>query len=201
MELEPLVRRLQSPDRAAVAAWLCDLDVAVRTDAPPGLPEFVVDTALWAAERLLVGHAAVSAPLAAAVELAQRLSLPCPAPAIAAASHYSVDLALRHLPELMRRASALDAADPRLAALRDLARAWPLSSVGVPALGPVAIGPLLQNVGLRRLYVDRILRLDDRDRAADPAIAAALAATVGEHRAFARSVLAVHDALVRAERR
>jgi MoxR-vWA-beta-propeller ternary system domain bpX4 len=201
MELEPLVHRLQSLDRAAVVAWLRELDAAVRIDAPPGLPELVVAAAQWAVERLLAAQAALVGPATAAAELARAVAVPCPVPTEAAACHYSVDLVMRQLPELLRRASALAPTDSRWTALRELALAWPLSSVGVPGLGAVASGPLLPSEALRRLYVDRILRLDDRERAADPALAGALAAAVGEHRAFARSVLAVHDALVRGERR
>jgi hypothetical protein len=89
-------------------------------------------------------------------------------------------------------------------ALRRFACAWPLSSVGIADLGPLdddAVAVIAGDEGLRRLYVDRILRHDDAKRVEDPRIARAVAAAVGEHREFARSVLAVHEALLRTDPR
>jgi hypothetical protein len=89
-------------------------------------------------------------------------------------------------------------------ALRRFACAWPLSSVGIADLGPLdddAVAVIAGDEGLRRLYVDRILRHDDAVRVQDPRIARAVAAAVGEHREFARSVLAVHEALLRTDPR
>jgi MoxR-vWA-beta-propeller ternary system domain bpX4 len=170
------------------------IDAAVRIDAPPGLPELDLPAALWAAASLQAACAHLDPVARASVTCSLP---PCPSDPLAPATHYSVDLVLRHLPALLAKARAAAIATVELAPWLELAHAWPLSSVGVPGLGPVDAAPLLCNEGLRRLYLDRILRLDDRPRAADPVTAAALAELVAEHRAFARGVLAVHDVVVR----
>ncbi|MCU0864901.1 MAG: hypothetical protein MUC36_14015 [Planctomycetes bacterium] len=182
------------PGGPEAAAALRAIDAAVRIDAPPGLPELDLPAALWAAAALQDACSRTD-PLDPA-NVARGLPS-CPSDPAAPATHYSVDLVLRDLPAWLARAQAAAVATVDLTPLLALARAWPLSSVGVPGLGPVDAGPLLQNAGLLRLYLDRILRLDDRPRAADPAVASALAERVAEHRAFARGVLAVHEVVVR----
>jgi hypothetical protein len=196
MDLGQFLLRLQRRDADAsaadVAALLQASDEVVRIDAP-GLPPLDLATAIWAVQQLQSACGWL-----AAVDLGAELTATpaCPGDRAAAATHYSVDLVLRHLPALLSRAAADAIAADRQAALRRLAHAWPLSSVGIAGLGPVDVGPLLACDGLRRLYVDRILRRGDRERAGDPAVAPVLAALVEEHRAFARGVLAVHDAAV-----
>jgi hypothetical protein len=170
------------------------IDAAVRIDAPPGLPELDLPAALWAAAALQGACSRID-PLDPANEA--RGLPPCPSDPAAPATHYSVDLVLRHLPALLALARAAAIATSDLAPLLELAHAWPLSSVGVPGPASIDAGPLLRNAALRRLYLDRILRLDDRQRAADPVMAPALAERVAEHRAFARGVLAVHDVVLR----
>lgn len=196
MDLGQFLLRLQRRDvdapAADITAVLRASDEVVRIDAP-GLPPLDLAAAIWAAQRLQSACRWL-VPNDAGAELA---SLPaCPGDRSAAATHYSVDLVMRHLPALLSRAAADAIAADQQLALRQLAQAWPLSSVGIAGLGPVEVGPLLACDGLRRLYVDRILRRGDRERASDPAVAPVLAAVVEEHRAFARGVLAVHDAAV-----
>ena len=197
MNLAQFVLRLPLPGpngQPDVTAALRAIDAAVRIDAPPGLPELDLPAARWAVASLHAACAHLDPDGRASVACGLP---PCPSDPGAPATHYSVDLVLRDLPALLAKARAAAIATVDFTPLLELARAWPLSSVGVPGLGPVDAGPLLCNEGLRRLYLDRILRLDDRQRAADPAMAPALAELVAEHRAFARGVLAVHDVVVR----
>jgi hypothetical protein len=180
-----------------LVAALQQLDEIVRIDGPSDLPELDLDAAVWGVARL---HAAcvLLAHRDHGVEvIEQQMLAACPSAWSAPATHYSVDLSLRHLPDVWRLARGMAPADPLLAALRGLGARWPLSSVGLPQLGDVDSQPVLANAGLRRMYVDRILRREDKERAQDPAVAAAVEAGLGEHREFARSVLAVHDELTR----
>lgn len=201
MDLGQFLLRLQRRDAAAppadIAAVLQASDEVVRIDAPC-LPPLDLAAAIWAAQQL---QSACRWLVAGDIGAEPTPSPACPGDRAAAATHYSVDLVLRHLPALLSQAAADAIAADRQTPLRRLARAWPLSSVGIAGLGPVDVGPLLACDGLRRLYVDRILRRGDRERAGDPAVAPVLAAVVEEHRAFARGVLAVHDAAVNDGRR
>lgn len=193
------VGRDRAPEPGDLAAVLRDIDAAVRIDAPAGLPELDLPAAVWAAERLYAACALFVYRDLDAHEVQQRLAVACPSPIDRPSTHYAVDLTFRHLPELVQLARGLSPDDMLVQHLHTLAAAWPLSSVGMRGLGEVEVTPLCANDGLRRLYVDRVLRHDDRARAADPRIARAIAAAVGEHREFAKSVLAVHDALQQSE--
>jgi hypothetical protein len=73
------------------------------------------------------------------------------------AQHLSADLLLRYLPQIVRRARALDATDPLIEILGDLLRRWPLSGV----LSDVEEGPLVAaefggHPGLLLLYAERL---------------------------------------------
>lgn len=177
------------PETGDLDRVLREFDAAVRADAPAGLPALDLVAARWAVEVL---YAACSLYVhrdlpAAAVDAA--LAGECPAPRDAPATHYSVDLAFRQLPALLQLVRVPAVGDPLVAALRALAVQWPLSSVGIPELAGLDLRPLLANAGLRRFYVDRTLLLRDRSRAAEPAVARAIAAAVGAHRELAQGLL------------
>jgi hypothetical protein len=86
--------------------------------------------------------------------LAPLLQMPC-APGTPA-QHLSADLVLRFLPQVHRRAAAVDAAEPLTCLLADVLRRWPLSG----ALAEVEGGPLNGldfggHPGLLWLYAER----------------------------------------------
>lgn len=168
---------------------LRELDKQTRFDGPAGLPDFDPIAAAWGVARL---HAACVLFVHRDYEpdvLTAQLLAEFPASLDAPESHYSVDLALRHLPDIWGLARGVAPGDPLMAAMRRLGAQWPLSSVGLTRLGPVDATPLLANAGLRRLYVDRILQRAGQERAEDPDVAAALEAAIGNHRELARAVL------------
>jgi hypothetical protein len=82
-------------------------------------------------------------------------------------------------------ASLLDCAagvaerDPLVEHLRDLCRAWPLSSVGVPDLGDTSVDGFIDDACLQRLYVDRILAQKDKSRIGDERVGEAVRAAIG----------------------
>lgn len=172
-----------------VAAVLRRVDADVRLDAPSGLPDLDLPAAIWGAERLYSACALFLYRDLGSDAVLRRLGVVCPSPVARPATHYAVDLSLRHLRELAQLARGVAPDDPLLVALRSLATAWPLSSVGMPDVGAVDPGPLCANAGLFRLYVDRILEQGDQARATDPRVATAIAAAVGEHRELADSFL------------
>jgi len=108
------------------------------------------------------------------------LEVPCPeepSPAVC----YSVDLTLRFLPDFVRLAKAMSPTDPLVVMLKELARRWPLSSVGIADLGEVDPAPFLGDRCLRTLYVDRIIAAKDRSRVEHPVVRDAVQSAVGIH--------------------
>jgi hypothetical protein len=82
-----------------------------------------------------------------------------PGPPRSPAQHLSADLCLRLLPQVHRRARALDPADRLPALLEDVFRSWPLSGV----LAAVEEGPITPldfggHSGLWLLYAERLAR-------------------------------------------
>ena len=136
-----------------------------RREMPRQAPRYCPQTALWMA--VLVYRAAQFTVFrdAEVGQIRRVLGRRCPTP-VAASAHYSADLTLRFLPELTRLARCAAADDPLVGALRQLAAAWPLSSVGMPEIEPEpkAIETLLSDASLLRLYVDRIVERKDLGR-------------------------------------
>lgn len=119
--------------------------------------------------------------------LRKTVGIPYPGP-ISPEVCYSVDLTFRFLPDLMRMASAANPDDPLCECLLKWASDWPLSSVGIRAvtIGPVDI--ILQNLGLRVLYLDRIIAAGDLARLNDPQTANALRQVLGGFRELSPTI-------------
>jgi hypothetical protein len=80
--------------------------------------------------------------------------------------HLSADLVLRFLPQVYRRAKAIDSSDPLVAMLAKILRDWPLSGVLADIESPPAHPEALDfggHPGLMLLYAER---LADHDRPA-----------------------------------
>ncbi|MCP3915298.1 MAG: hypothetical protein GY711_07065 [bacterium] len=104
-------------------------------------------------------------------------------------AHWSVDLCLRHLPQLARQAVGAAPDDPLVGALGRLGRAWPLSSVGMQHIEDADPEPLLGCVGLRTLYADRIIARKDWSRLGHPIVDESVRAVVGYHEQLAPGAL------------
>lgn len=202
MDLGEFLARLQESGRVCVVAdergpalgrvqrVLAELDAAVRCDAADGLPPLDLAAATWAVALLYQGCVALIHRDLDEGAIARRLAPPCPSPVDAPSTHAAVDLGLRWLPDLFDLARGLASEDPLLDRLRRIARAWPLSSVGIAGVGDVDATPLLTLPALRLQYVDRILRRDDAARLADPRVARAVAAALGAQRQLAPPAVA-----------
>lgn len=155
-----------------------ELDRLARPDLPFDPPPLVPAVGEWALLRVYracqalvhrdVGPDAVRAALAE----------PCPVPPSPAAC-YSADLAFRVLPDLIGLARGVAADDPLVAGLEALARAWPLSSVGVAGLGDVDVRAFVEDPCLLRLYADRVIERADVSRTVHPRVRDAVRAAVG----------------------
>src|SRR5438309_8580575 len=118
---------VEAAERAEARLLLADAYDDYRLDvAGPPLP-FDAATALGAAERLWLACWFLVRRDEPPEAVERALALP-PPPA-SAAQHLSADLVLRFLPQVHRRARALDAADGLTRRLTEWLRDWPLSGV------------------------------------------------------------------------
>ncbi len=93
----------------------------------------------------------------------------------------SLDVALRHLPELHAMARSMSGSDPLVAGIEQAAKRFPLSSVGIALKEPPDFMPLRRHAGLWQLYIDRIIERQDASRLNDPHTSLAVADALGEH--------------------
>lgn len=101
--------------------------------------------------------------------------------AMSPAVHYSVDLTMRYLPDLLRFAASAAEDDPLVVQLRRWACDWPLSSVGIAELDAVSIAGFADDASLLLLYADRVLAAADRSRMGDPLVQAAVNNALGKY--------------------
>ena len=178
-DLESTVSPAGDDDTAA----LLEIDRRERLEFPGEAPALSLPAARWAAATFHRACQLLVCRDVPAEAVASALAVPCP-PRRSPETHYSVDLVLRYLPDLLAAARRLAAGDPLVNALGQLALAWPLSSVGVAGIeaGDLSeIETFITHRGLRQLYADRILRHNDLDRLRAPPARAAVLASLGHH--------------------
>lgn len=107
-------------------------------------------------------------------------------------SHYSVDLTLRYLPDVVRLACGASEEDPLVTELIRLSGQWPLSAVGISGAEAGDATAIVSDPCLLRLYVDRIIARQDLGRLNDEQVRAAAAQAIG---AFPQLAPAVSAAL------
>ena len=84
---------------------------------------------------------------------------------------YSADLMLRYLPQLFELAKGLAPGDSLVQILKNTARQWPCSSVGIEVDGTVDDKLILEYPSIRYTYIDRIIQANDKQRMKDPVVA------------------------------
>jgi hypothetical protein len=172
--------KVSTQDLRAAEEALREQDAASRLEGPGGLPELDMAIALWGAKtfhgacQLVVFRQLDEQAIAELLPPAQAHGNP-------QSSHWSADLTLRFLPDLLRQASAISEEDPLVRNLRSLAYQWPLSSVGIEGVNPEHVDELSASPALLQLYVDRILARKDFPRLKDPAVREAARKSVGIH--------------------
>lgn len=146
--------RPQAPtDRDAAALADAFAAHALAVAGPP--IAFDLQTALEAAELVhqaawaLVDHRETPGSLRRRLRMARDPS--------SASHHLSADLFLRYLPQVVRRARALDPTDPLVDILAEVLRRWPLSGVLSDVEEPPITPPELDgHPGLLLLYAERL---------------------------------------------
>lgn len=87
---------------------------------------------------------------------------------------YSVDIVLRFLPDLIQLFNSTEADQNTMRLMSELARIWPLSSVGCQEIESVDSQHVLNHPGLRIMYLDRIIARNDQTRMKDKLVKQAL---------------------------
>jgi hypothetical protein len=91
----------------------------------------------------------------------------------------------RHMPKLFQLARHLSNADPLVLQMKQVAAAWPLSSVGIAGLENVQVESFISHAGLSRLYADRIIAEADTSRLGDARVDELLRGDFGVNRELA----------------
>lgn len=194
-------REVTAEERAEALEVLRRWDGDARAEAAGEAPALSEDAALWGAVTLYRATQALVFREIPAEAVKAALAAPCPVAASSEAA-WSADLALRTLPDLVSLASGVSEDDPLVEGLRAIARAWPLSGVGVRGAGPgpdepplATLEPVLAHPALLRAYVDRVLERGDAVRALDARVRPALREAIGAHPELSPDVAAVLEAV------
>jgi hypothetical protein len=171
------VRQVPNADEAVEA--LESLDRQARLELAFEGPGLDLRAATWAANQLYRTCQLLVFRDGEPGAIRQALSAAGPEP-VTPEVVYSVDLTFRYLPDLMTLArAAASEGDPLVDTLLGLARAWPLSSVGMRDVGEVNVDAFRGHPALRQLYIDRIIARRDLSRLADPRVREAVREAIG----------------------
>lgn len=141
-------------------------------------PDFSLVTARWAALLFYRACQFVICRDIDAKTIQQLLQEKCPE-AHSPQTDYSADLVFQYLPDVIGMTRAIASGDPLLQQLLAVAREWPLSTVGVPDVGPVEVQAFIGHSGLRQLYADRIIARRDVARLGEPMVDLAVREALG----------------------
>lgn len=177
-------RHLQDVEKI-MAEW----HAAAALDCPGKAPAFHTAAAIWGA--ILLFQAAVYTAFRSIEpeEIIQALENQTMPDAENPAAHFSADLCLRHWPDLYRMAQAQSQEDQLVTHMRELARQFSLSALGMNLADPPT-PPILEHSGLRQLFAERALERSDHAALAHPVIHELIRAKLGAHASiFSRCLL------------
>lgn len=165
-------------DLAAGDAILAEYESTWRRDLPEPVPKFCLAAARSGAVWLY--HACQFAVYRDVDEEAIQDALGgCFIGEITADVVYSVDLTHRFLPDVEKFARSAAERDPLLTHLKERARQWPLSSVGMSDIDELTIDGFADHPGLMQMYADRILAREDVARLADERVRRQIESSLG----------------------
>lgn len=174
-------------DDSDVLPLLKQMDEFAREELALELPAFSPATAHWAARLFYHLCRPVLCREIPAEEIKARSGIPCPEQR-SPETDWSADLTLRHLSRLLTLANQLSNADPLVEQIKQIAAAWPLSSVGIAGLGELQLSSFIDHPALRRLYADRIISAGDTTRLGDLRVNDWLRADLGVHHQLAPAI-------------
>ena len=168
---------LDFDDHRATVDILRRFHVADSMDMPYSAPDFHPVAALWAAEYFYKSvYLTVLRDLDEAA--IRKLLLPY-AGEVNPEAIYSVDLVFRYTPGLFGLAKGLAPRDLLVQMLKETAAHWGFSAVGMDLGIESDLTEILAHPSLRAAYVDRVIRLKDRKRAAHPEVAPLVGEALG----------------------
>ncbi len=171
-------------DDSDTVPLLEQLDACARNELALELPAFSAGAALWGARLFHQLCRFIVCRDIAEDQIKAVCAVQCSAPP-GPQTDWSVDLTLHYLPRLFQLAHHLSNADPLVGQMKQIAAAWPLSSVGIPGLEQLRLDSFIGDPALRRLYADRIIATADISRLGDPRVDELLRADLGVHRDLA----------------
>jgi hypothetical protein len=184
--------RVRVPSSRAAPADLEAAVAALDHEVRPGLafeaPALDAAVASWALTILYRGCQSLVYRDIDADAVRDALSQPCPAAEPSPSVCYSADLAFRYLPDLLALARGVAADDPLVTGLTELARRWPLSSVGVKGLEGPDVSSFVGDPALLQLYVDRIIERADQSRLTEPRVNEAVRTALGGYPELAPAI-------------
>lgn len=159
-----------SSDEPSVYALIRDIDAVLRDDAPQDPPPLDIQAAKWSLATLYWGCLTLVNRFDTRTHLPEPLQNTEPS-GLDAGHHWSVDIGLRFLSDLIRRASAAATEDPLTRTLLELAARWPHSSIGTNAAWrDDRIQVILNNPCMRHLLFDRMYQRRDLFHAQQPIV-------------------------------
>lgn len=166
-------------DLAQAAQLLAEAHRRAASEMPSPWPGHDAAAALWAAQWFY--RATQLLQLRDQPEAALAEHLPGYSGRITPEAMASVDLTLRHLPNLKRLASHLAPGDKLVQMMAEVAVQWPLSSVGLKLEAEPHLTTLQVHSGLLAAYRDRIIAAQDSTRLSSPAVVQLVAVALGDH--------------------
>jgi hypothetical protein len=94
---------------------------------------------------------------------------------------YSADLSLRYLPALLDLAKGLSPNDVLVVLLKQTAKDWPYSSVGMELADDIDINAIMNDSSLKYSYIDRIIEARDNNRCKGSQVNELVAEALGHH--------------------
>ncbi len=189
----PLPAAVLPDELRAVRQMIVQMEQVWRLDMPLEPPDLDLDAATWAAGMLY--RACQFFVFREIGEDAVRKTLEEKCPSLKGGTTaspeivYSVDLLFRFLPDLIALARGIAQNDPLVVGLMDLARDWPMSSVGVRGLLELDIEGIVEHPALRRMYADRIIERADVSRLSNDDAVEAVREALGDHPGLAPALV------------
>ena len=160
---------MELPGTSTIDSSLNRAEATRAADMPGDPPEFKTPLANWAASMVfracqaLIDRTINQERLAASIGVAYSGE-------VDASAHYSVDLVLRYMPDLLRLSKQVSDADPLNTFIMQWATDWPLSSVGIPDVQVENLDVILEHPSLKMHYIDRVIERQDLPRLEDPRV-------------------------------
>lgn len=165
----------------AIEEPIRDSELRFRRSLPGTPPHLDMAAAIWGAQQIFRTCQFIVYRELEPQLMQHEFCVPCPGdnhPEV----HYSVDLSLRFLPEVVRQARAVSQDDPLHTYLQKLSSDWPLSAVGLPRIdNRERCDGFTSDPCLLQLYVDRAIERRDTTVLSDQRVREAVERALGTY--------------------